>query len=55
MRGISLALAVAADYGLAVVSNRPEAGRLAMFILSPQGQAILARHGFPTVTAPSAP
>ncbi|WP_245870444.1 molybdate ABC transporter substrate-binding protein [Teichococcus rhizosphaerae] len=40
------ALAVGADYGLAVLSDRPEAARLALFILSPEGQAILARHGF---------
>jgi molybdenum ABC transporter molybdate-binding protein len=48
-------LAVAADYGLTVVSRRPEAGGLAMFILSPPGQAILAQHGFATVTAPVTP
>jgi ABC-type molybdate transport system substrate-binding protein len=46
---------VAADYGLTVVSRRPEAGGLAMFILSPPGQAILAQHGFATVTAPVTP
>jgi molybdate transport system substrate-binding protein len=39
-------LAVGADYGLVVLSTRPEAARLALFILSPPGQAILARHGF---------
>jgi ABC-type molybdate transport system substrate-binding protein len=41
------ALAVGADYGLTIVNGaRPEAARLAMYILSPAGQAILARHGF---------
>jgi ABC-type molybdate transport system substrate-binding protein len=40
-------LAVGADYGLTIVSGAsPGADRLAKFILSPQGQAILARHGF---------
>jgi ABC-type molybdate transport system substrate-binding protein len=47
------ALAVGADYGLVVLSARPEAARLALFILSPPGQAILARHGFAApLTAP---
>jgi molybdenum ABC transporter molybdate-binding protein len=47
------ALAVGADYGLVVLSERPEAARLALYILSPAGQAILARHGFaaPLLTA----
>jgi molybdate transport system substrate-binding protein len=40
------ALAVGADYGLVVLSDRPEAARLALFILSAPGQAILARYGF---------
>jgi len=41
------ALAVGADYGMTVVKGaRPEAGRLAQFVLSPPGQAILAKHGF---------
>jgi len=39
-------LAVGADYGLALLGTRPEAARLALFILSPEGQAVLARHGF---------
>jgi len=39
-------LAVGADYGLVVLSARPEAARFALFILSPPGQTILARHGF---------
>lgn len=45
-------LTVGADYGLAVLSSRVEASRLALFLLSPLGQAILARHGFTPVTAP---
>ncbi|MGE5146764.1 MAG: molybdate ABC transporter substrate-binding protein [Candidatus Eiseniibacteriota bacterium] len=39
-------LSVGADYGLVVLSDRPAAARLALFILSAPGQAILARHGF---------
>lgn len=40
-------LAVGADYGLTVLNSASLSGyRLAMFILSPQGQAILLRHGF---------
>jgi molybdate transport system substrate-binding protein len=47
-------LAVGADYGLTVLGEAREerASRLVSFILSPAGQAILARHGF---TAPTAP
>ena len=41
------ALAVGADYGLTTMNSaRPGADRLAEFILSPQAQGILARHGF---------
>lgn len=40
------ALAVFADYGMLLLQPRAEAARLALFILSPQGQMILARHGF---------
>ena len=51
------ALAVGADYGLAVLNGPPEqqaaAGAFAMFILSPAGQDILARWGFRPVTAPA--
>ncbi|WP_431284556.1 molybdate ABC transporter substrate-binding protein [Humitalea sp. 24SJ18S-53] len=43
-------LAVGADYGMALLSARPEAVRLALFALSPAGQTILARHGFAPVT-----
>ena len=47
------ALAVGADYGMSVLQNAsPMAGRLAMFILSGEGQAILKKHGF---TAPTLP
>jgi len=40
------AMSVGADYGLILLSDRPEAVRFAMFLLSPAGQAILDRHGF---------
>ena len=40
-------LQVAADYGMIVLKNAPPAAaRLAHFILAPEGQAILVRHGF---------
>ena len=50
------ALSVGADYGLALLSDRPEAARLVQFILSAKGQAILAAHGFeaPLLPRPSA-
>lgn len=41
------ALAVGADYGLTVIDGAPPAATaFAQFILSPDGQAILVRHGF---------
>ncbi|SMF23706.1 ABC-type molybdate transport system, substrate-binding protein [Tistlia consotensis] len=41
------ALAVAADYGMIVLApGQPAAARLARFLLSPAGRAILDRHGF---------
>ncbi len=41
------ALVVGAEYGLTLVNGAsPNAGRLAMFIASPAGQAILRRYGF---------
>lgn len=40
------ALAVGADYGLTVVSDRAEARKFADYILSDPGQALLAQHGF---------
>jgi ABC-type molybdate transport system substrate-binding protein len=40
-------LAVGADYGMTVIDGTPpQAAKLAAFILSPEGQAILAKHGF---------
>lgn len=49
------ALAVGADYGLTVLNGAPkEAFRLALFILSPEGQAILASYGFDAPAAPNA-
>jgi molybdenum ABC transporter molybdate-binding protein len=41
------ALSVAAEYGLVLVEGaREQAWHFAQFILSPRGQAILAKHGF---------
>lgn len=46
-------LAVGADYGLTVmVDASPNASRFAMFILSPEGQRILATYGFSAPTLP---
>jgi ABC-type molybdate transport system substrate-binding protein len=46
-------LAVGADYGLTVMADAPPAAyRFAMFILSAEGQRILAKHGF---SAPNLP
>jgi ABC-type molybdate transport system substrate-binding protein len=46
-------LAVGADYGLTViVGASPQAYQLAMFIMSVDGQRVLAKHGF---TAPALP
>jgi molybdate transport system substrate-binding protein len=46
-------LAVGADYGLTVMSGAPPAAyRFAMFILSSDGQRILAKHGFAAPTLP---
>ncbi len=39
------ALEVGPVYGMAVLSDRPEAARLALFMVSEKGQAILARGG----------
>lgn len=40
-------LAVGADYGMTVVAGAPVAAhRFAMYILSPEGQRVLAGHGF---------
>jgi len=47
------ALAVGADYGLTVITGAPPpAYRFALFILSPDGQRILEKHGF---AAPNLP
>ncbi len=47
MIALPAALAVGADYGLTVMTAAPEAAqRFAAFIVSDQGQEILARHGF---------
>ena len=46
-------LAVGADYGLTVITGAsPSAYRFALFILSPEGQRILEKHGF---AAPNLP
>lgn len=47
------ALSVGADYGLIVLENAPEdAWKLAMYILSPAGQTILAEYGFDAAALP---
>lgn len=49
------ALSVGADYGLVVLEGAPEsAWRLALHILSPEGQKILADYGFESGALPSA-
>ena len=45
-------LAVGAEYGMVVLSDAAPAARFALFVLSPPGQAILAKHGFEAPTAP---
>jgi molybdate transport system substrate-binding protein len=43
-------------YGVAVLSSRPQALRLALFLLSEKGQAIVAKAGLvPLVDHPEAP
>jgi len=50
------ALQVGPQNGLAVLKGaKPEAMLLALRILSPQGQAILARHGFKPIALPNQP
>lgn len=51
IRDLPEPLAIGADYGLAVLSKKIEASRFALYVMSPAGQAILARHGFMSVTA----
>ncbi len=47
-------LSVGADYGLIVLDGAPpEAWKLALYILSPAGQALLARHGFESGALPA--
>ena len=47
------ALAVAADYGLTVMTDAsPAAYRFALFVLAAEGQRILARHGFAVPSLP---
>jgi molybdenum ABC transporter molybdate-binding protein len=49
-------LAVGADYGLTVSKGAPaEAYQFAMFILSPEGQSILAKAGFDAPALPQPP
>ncbi|MCB1313119.1 MAG: molybdate ABC transporter substrate-binding protein [Sedimentitalea sp.] len=49
------ALAVGADYGLVVTKTAPPAAwHLAMYILSPEGQAVLDQYGFDAPTLPAA-
>jgi len=43
---VPLTLNVGASYGLIVLSQRTEAARLALFLLSEEGQSILSSHGF---------
>lgn len=46
-------LAVGADYGLSLLNRAtPAAGQLAMYILSPAGQQVLADYGFEAVALP---
>ena len=48
-------LAVGADYGLMVLNDAPtDAWKLAFYILSPAGQAVLARYGFDVSALPAA-
>jgi molybdate transport system substrate-binding protein len=42
-------------YGAAVLSNRPEVLRVALYLLSEKGQAILTRSGLVPLTSPAAP
>ena len=39
-------LTVGPAYGLVVLSDKPEADRLTVFVMSERGQAILAQNGF---------
>ncbi len=46
------ALTVGPAYGLVVLSDDPLAARFALFVLSEQGQKILAQHGFDPIGLP---
>jgi ABC-type molybdate transport system substrate-binding protein len=46
------ALEVGPVYGLAVMSDRPESNRLALFMLSERGQAIIAKGGLLPIVVP---
>ncbi len=51
---IPATLAVGADYGLIVLDKEhPEASRLALYILSPEGQRVLAGYGFEAGAVPT--
>jgi len=53
---LPIGLTVGADYGLTVLNGaRPEANRLAFYMMSPAGQAIFANHGFNAVALPAVP
>lgn len=45
-------LMVGPAYGMVVLTNNPVAARFALFVMSEQGQAILARNGFVPVAVP---
>lgn len=45
-------LSVPATYAMALISENPEAMRLALFLVSEQGQAILARHELGPISGP---
>jgi hypothetical protein len=42
-------------YGIAVLSDRPEVLRLAVFLLSEEGQALVARNGLVPLSATDGP
>lgn len=46
------ALTVGPAYGMVVLTDQPLAARFAVFVMSEQGQAILARNGFVPVAVP---
>lgn len=46
-------LQVAADFALALLTERREAVAFVLFLLSPEGQSVLDRHGFVAPALPS--